>query len=74
MADDRPLAPSRLVTRGQRRYIQVRLRTADGAAEEAYATASTTRLYFIRTKGLDTQPWMRPTLERALATFQFKAP
>lgn len=73
-ADDRLIAPGRLVTRGQRRYIQVRLRTADGGTEEAYATASTTRLYFIRTKGLDTQPWMRPTLERALATFQFKAP
>jgi membrane associated rhomboid family serine protease len=73
-ADYRMAEPSQVVTRGQRRYIQVRLRTPSGATEEAYATASTTKVYFIRTKGLDTQPWIRPTLERALATFQFKAP
>jgi hypothetical protein len=63
-------APAEVVRRGRHRFVHVRLVTAEGAHEEAYATATEKRLYVFYTKGLEHEAWMRPTLERMLDTFE----
>jgi membrane associated rhomboid family serine protease len=64
----------RVVHSGRHRFLRIPLALPDGSHEEVYVTASPQRIYAVRTYGLETRPWVRPMLERALATFEMKVP
>lgn len=71
---DRPLGTPSVETHGKHRFLKASVAGRNGQNELIYATASSQRLFIISTNGLDSEPWMRPALERLLQTFDFPTP
>ncbi|MFP5503265.1 MAG: hypothetical protein ACLGIN_12325, partial [Candidatus Sericytochromatia bacterium] len=69
---DRLVERPRLVRPGRHAFLLLPIATREGAREEVYLTASPERLYLIRTRGLESEPWVRPALERVLASFMIR--
>lgn len=63
-----------VVTGGHHRFLMIPIAMPEGGREEIYVTASASRIYAIRTRGLTIDPWVRHTRDQLLATFEMRSP
>lgn len=63
-----------VVAGGHHRFLMIPVAMPEGGREEIYVTASPTRIFAIRTRGLAADPWVARMRDQMLATFEMRTP